>query len=203
MIFQVLTKFIALFALVFITSCVATPSDGPQGANEAQANSSASPKFETITSAENYVLGQGDKISILVFDEPDLSIKSTVSASGIINYSYLGDIQVSGKTPFELEKHIATLLENGYLVNPSVNVSIEEFRPFFIGGEVRSPGSYPYQPGLTLDKAIAIGGGLTDRASLRRAFVSREGAVLTTPEKISLGDPVRPGDTITIQEGFF
>lgn len=152
---------------------------------------------------DNYILDQGDRISILVFDEPDLTIGATVSASGVINYSYLGDLQVAGKTPFELEQHIAQLLQDGYLVNPSVNVSVERFRPFFIGGEVRSPGSYPYQPGLTLDKAIALAGGLTDRASSRRMFIVKSGASVTDQKRVSLGDAVGPGDTVTIREGFF
>jgi len=158
---------------------------------------------QEVVSPDNYVLGQGDRISIQVFDEPDLTLESTVSANGVINYSYLGDLRVSGKTPFELEQEIAIALKNGFLVNPSVNVSVVQFRPFFIGGEVRAPGSYPYQPGLTLDKAIALAGGLTERASQRRMFVVKSGAPATDQTQTSLGDPVGPGDTITIKEGFF
>lgn len=153
--------------------------------------------------SEDYVLGQGDRISILVFDEPDLSITSTVGASGVINYSYLGDLQVSGKTPLDLERQIAKLLSDGYLVNPSVNVSVEQFRPFFIGGEVRNPGSYPYQPGLSLDKAVALAGGLTERASPRRIFIVRAGTSPSDLVKTTLSAPVGPGDIITIKEGFF
>ena len=152
-------------------------------------------------SPDDYILAQGDEISIQVFDEPDLTLDAQVSASGFINYSYLGNIQVVDKTPLQLEQHIAELLRNGYLVNPSVNVSVKQFRPFFIGGEVRSPGSYPYQPGLTLDKAIALAGGLSDRASTRRIYVVRLGG--SDQQKIGLNEPVGPGDTITIQEGFF
>lgn len=165
-----------------------------------QANSA----LEVVSaSADNYILGQGDKISILVFDEPDLTLNATVSASGFINYSYLGNLQVANKTPLELEEEIAELLRNGYLVNPSVNISVLEFRPFFIGGEVRSPGSYPVQPGLTIDKAIALAGGLTDRASIRRIFIVKSGQSSTDKLKGSLSDVVGPGDTINIQEGFF
>ena len=88
------------------------------------------------------------------------------------------------------------------MVNPSVNVSVKEFRPFYIGGEVDSPGSYPYQPGLTLERAIALAGGLSERASTRRMFVVKAGSS-DGQKKITLAEPVGPGDTITIQEGFF
>ena len=160
---------------------------------------------DTVEDADpdGYILGRGDLIGIQVFDEPDLTLDARVSSSGNINYSYLGDVRVSGKTPLELENHISGLLENGFLVNPSVNVSVIEFRPFFIGGEVRSPGSYPFQPGLTLDKAIALAGGLTDRASTRRMFVVKQGGDASDPQKVSLGAAIAPGDTISIREGFF
>ena len=154
-------------------------------------------------SSENYRLGQGDRISIQVFDEPDLTINTQVGAKGSINYSYLGDMQVENKTAEELEKDIVRLLEDGYLVNPSVNVSIVEYRPFFINGEVRQPGSYPYQPGLTLDKAIALAGGLTDRASKRKMFLISAQNPNGKQTKVTLQNKIGPGDIISIQEGFF
>lgn len=151
----------------------------------------------------DYLLGQGDKISIQVFDEPDLTMEALVGASGVINYSYLGDIKVSDKTAQGLEREITELLRDGYLVNPSVNVSITEFRPFFINGEVRSPGGYPYQPGLTLEKAIALAGGLTDRASQRKMFILRAISSDQKQEKAKMQAKIAPGDIITIKEGFF
>lgn len=150
-----------------------------------------------------YVLGNGDEISILVFDESDLSMDAAIGDSGEINYSYLGALTVSGKTPVQLEKEITTALQDGYLVNPSVNVTITQYRPFFINGEVRNPGSYSYQPGLTLDKAIALAGGLTDRASSRRMFVIRAKAADQDKKRIRLSSQVGPGDVIEINEGFF
>jgi len=157
---------------------------------------------EVVSDADNYLLDQGDQISIQVFDEPDLTMQQRVGASGTINYSYLGDLRVSGKTAQQIEREITTMLQNGFLVNPAVNVTVLEYRPFFINGEVRSPGGYPYQPGLTLDKAIALAGGLTDRASTRKMFVQKasdsDGQV-----RASMSTPIAPGDIVSIQEGFF
>jgi len=166
---------------------------------QSPAESPAEPRLVAVSTG-SYQLGEGDQIAIQVFDEPDLTMDALVGASGGINYSYLGDVKVTGKTTTQLEQYITSLLKDGYLVNPSVNVSVKEYRPFYIGGEVRQPGSYPYQPGLTLNKAIALAGGLTDRASSRRIFIS-------TPDgdefRAEQGQSVAPGDTISIKEGFF
>lgn len=167
----------------------------------------ASPAISQVNSVEEaaaaYVLDQGDKISIQVFDEPDLTMTALVGASGVINYSYLGDITVAGKTAQQLEREITALLQDGYLVNPSVNIAIIEFRPFFINGEVRSPGGYAYQPGLTLDKAIALAGGLTDRASQRKMYILKALSDDQKTEKAKMQTKIAPGDIITIKEGFF
>jgi protein involved in polysaccharide export with SLBB domain len=84
-----------------------------------------------------------------------------------------------------------------------VSVSIINYREFYISGEVNSPGGYPFQPGLTLDRAIALAGGLTERASKRRITIIRGGDKRETIEKAALNTTVKPGDTITIDQGFF
>jgi polysaccharide export outer membrane protein len=151
----------------------------------------------------SYRLDTGDKIDIQVFDEPDLTMTAIISQSGFINYSYLGNIEVAGKTPLQLERELTALLKDGYLVNPAVNITISEYRSFFINGEVARPGGYPYQPGLTLDKAIALAGGLTDRASKRRIYVQRANSDDGSRQKINSSQLVSPGDIINVEEGFF
>ena len=202
---RILRSVALVFGASILSSCAATFSEAepaltPSGGVEIPVSADTAP---AASSAAEYRLGEGDQIAIQVFDEPDLTLEATVSSRGGINYSYLGDVRVAGKTPGELEAHVTELLRDGYLINPSVNVSIVEFRPFFIGGEVRSPGSYPYQPGLTLDKAIALAGGLTDRASTRQMFLIKAGQRSDGARKVSLNAAVEPGDTVTIKEGFF
>ncbi len=150
----------------------------------------------------SYTLNTGDKIYIQVFDEQDLTMETRVSSSGVINYSFLGPLQVAGRTSSQLENDISSLLKDGYLVNPSVNVSVVEYRPFFISGEVKRPGGYPFQPGLTLEKAVALAGGLTDRASKRKMYLQNKNNSKNR-SKVSMTNPVSPGDIITIEEGFF
>lgn len=162
------------------------------------------PAFSQESAEGTYRLDTGDRIFIQVFDEQDLTMETRVSSNGVINYSFLGQLQVAGRTSSELENQITNLLQDGYLVNPSVNVSIVEYRPFFINGEVERPGGYPYQPGLTMEKAIALAGGLTDRASKRKMYLQNgESDQKKKRTKVGMGGRVAPGDIITIEEGFF
>lgn len=150
-----------------------------------------------------YVLESGDQIYIQVFDEPDLTMQATVAQSGSINYSYLGTIQVAGQTPEQLTESITAKLRDGYLRNPSVNITVQKYRSFFVDGEVRSPGSYGYEPGLTLAKAVSLAGGMTDRASRRKIFLTREVDGEKKSYRVEMSQSVEPGDIITVREGFF
>ena len=112
-----------------------------------------------------YRLAPGDKVAISVFSEDDLSMNVTLANDGVLKYPFLGDIRVTGLTVPELERTIADGLRGDYLINPEVTVTIQQFRPFFLKGEVNRPGSYEYQPGLTLEKALTLAGGLSPRAA--------------------------------------
>lgn len=88
-------------------------------------------------------------------------------------------------------------------MNPRVSVTIDEYRPFFINGQIERGGSYPYQPGLTVRKAATIAGGFKERASLSKIFVVRDGDATHTPVNVDLDAPIHPGDIITVEESFF
>ncbi|MFV8818160.1 polysaccharide biosynthesis/export family protein [Haliea sp. E17] len=149
-----------------------------------------------------YRLGAGDHITIQVFDEPDLSMNFRLNDSGMVNYPLLGEVLVAGLTVNELEQRITGGLLDGYLVNPDVTVSIEEYRPIFIHGEVKQPGGFPYQPGLTVQKAVALAGGFTERAQRKNFKLQRS----DNPEDDQAVGPdvtVMPGDIITVKRSFF
>lgn len=164
----------------------------------------------SISLSQQYLLGAGDVIDIGVYDEPDLSIQVRIDLSGSISYPLLGDVRIAGLTPKEVENKLLAGLKGPYLVDPSVTVSISEYRPFYVTGEVSKPGSYAFHPGLTVDKAISIAGGFTDRASRRRIFVIHDGSAVRSGDVVSnektqvrLSDVVRPGDVITIEQSIF
>lgn len=150
-----------------------------------------------------YKLGTGDVISIRVFNEPDLSMERVrMTEAGSIQYVILGEINIAGLTTREVETLVENKLLDGYLRNPKVTVSVDEYRPYYIGGEVVKRGSYPYVPGMTVLKAITIAGGFAPRASRSKIFLSPEG-MPEDKRKVSEDDPIAPGDIITVEESFF
>jgi protein involved in polysaccharide export with SLBB domain len=151
-----------------------------------------------------YRLGTGDIISINVFGEDDLKRENVrLTDAGTIYYPVLGEILVRGKTVGEVERIITEGLRGRYLVNPRVAITIEQYRPFFINGQVANSGSFPYQPGLTIRKAVSIAGGFKERASMSKIFIVRDGDASNSSVKVDLNAPVYPGDTITVEESFF
>jgi len=155
-------------------------------------------------SASSYRLGSGDVISIQVLGEEDLKrerIRLTDAAT--ISYPILGEIRLLGKTQSELETLITSGLKGRYLVNPQVTVTINEYRNFFIIGQVEKPGGYPFIPGLTVRKAISLAGGFKERASKEKIFVIRDDDRSQTPKRVDQNAVVNPGDIITVEESFF
>jgi polysaccharide export outer membrane protein len=153
---------------------------------------------------ESYQLAAGDVIRISVFGEEDLSFdKVRLSDAGTFAYPFFDQIQARGKTPAQVEKLLTSLLIGDYLINPRVSVSIIEYRDFFVNGEVRSPGGYAYKPGLTLRKAVALAGGLTDRASKSKIYLIRERGGKKVKYRAEMETQINPGDIITVEQSFF
>ena len=168
--------------------------------------------FVAEAGGSQYRLGAGDMIEISVYDEPDLSLEVRIGLSGKISFPLLGDVEVAGFSPKEVEQHLLERLKGPYLVDPSVTVAIVEYRPFYVTGEVEKPGSYAFHPGLTVDKAISVAGGFTERASKSKIYVIHDGTErsgageldgASEREKVKLYDVVQPGDVITVEQSFF
>jgi polysaccharide export outer membrane protein len=167
-----------------------------------------------LADSSQYRLGAGDVIQISVYDEPDLSLDVRIGLSGDISFPLLGDVTVAGLSPKELELNLVKRLKGPYLLDPSVTVSIVEYRPFYVTGEVEKPGNYAFHPGLTVDKAISIAGGFTERASKGKIFVmhdqspyesvgERQQQSSKKKKALKLYDVVQPGDVITVEQSFF
>jgi len=151
-----------------------------------------------------YKLGSGDVISVNVFGEPDLSVKQLrLTDAGTFSYPFIGEVQARGHTAAEIEQLLVSKLKGDYLINPRVSVSVLEYRSFYISGEVKTPGGYPFQPGLTLRRAVALAGGFTERASENKITIVRDANPEQGKEKANLDAVIKPGDTITVAEGFF
>lgn len=151
----------------------------------------------------NYLLGPGDTIGISVYDEKELSVdKARLTDAGTVSVPMLGEVKAVGSTLSELEVRITSDLKK-YLVSPKVTVSIQQYRDFFVSGQVYKPGNFPFQPGLTVAKAVAVAGGFKDRASQSHVAIIHEKDPTHTRIKADLGTLVMPGDIITVEESFF
>ena len=158
----------------------------------------------TFSQAEGaYKVSADDSLTIIVFGESDLSFSGIrVGTDGKLSFPLIGDIQVTGLTTNQIQQEIETLLLDGYFKHPRVTVSIKEYRSIFIYGEVRRPGAYPYQKGLTVEKAAVLAGGLTARASEEKITLTHEKKGANNI-KATMKSELLPGDIITIKESFF
>ncbi|GAB2649320.1 polysaccharide biosynthesis/export family protein [Vibrio panuliri] len=158
--------------------------------------------FKALAFQDTYIIGAGDKIQISVYGEEELSIEELyINNSGKFEYPYLGELVAINKTPEQLKNEITNGLRGDYLISPKVRVSITEFRSIYVNGEVKKPGGYEYQPGLTVDKAIALAGGFTDRAARSKISISQAGS--ESKNRVKLSSKVLPGDIIVIEQSFF
>jgi polysaccharide export outer membrane protein len=157
---------------------------------------------EVVDQADGpYLLDTGDKLRIFIYGHPNLSRLYTVDHQGMVSVPLIGDVPARGRTSRGLARAIAGRLGAQYVKEPQVTADIAQNRPFFILGEVRNAGQFPYVSGMTVQEAVAIAGGYGDRASERRVQITRRhsGGII---EKMDVPPDyvVQPGDTIYVYE---
>lgn len=175
---------------------------GPLSGAAAQPTEAIAPAEAQQSAGEAYRLGAGDKLRITVYKEEEISGEYEVDNSGNVSLKLVGAVPAIGRTLPELVKIIETKLRDGYLLDPRVAIDVLNYRPFYVLGEVNTPGSYPYVAGVTVLKAIALAGGYTFRARTNRIELIRA----SDPDKPILVDQntmLLPGDIIRVKERFF
>jgi polysaccharide export outer membrane protein len=155
-------------------------------------------------SAGPYVLGPNDQLRIQVYDEATISGDYTIDGAGFLAIPVAGRVRAMGLTSAQLERQIAAKLNSGGMLKDArVTVQISGYAPFYIRGEVKKPGEFPYKPGLTVGDAIALAGGYTYRADESKAYVRAAGKGVEVTRTLHVDPPVAPGDNIRIPERFF
>ncbi len=158
----------------------------------------------TLETGVEYKLGPGDKVRINVFNDESLSGEFMVSNSGMVVLPLIGEVKAGGLTPAGLLTALTEQISSVRLVrDPRITIDVIEYRPFYILGEVNSPGKYPYGIGLTVTKAVATAGGFTYRADERVAYLTREGQTTETAIPITAATRINPGDTLRIAQRIF
>lgn len=161
----------------------------------------ASQATKTLLPATNYHLGGGDTIRVHVYGVENLDQTFNIPPDGVIRFPYLGNMKVAGKTINQVENTIINGLKGKYVLNPMVSVNVIQYRSFYVFGEVETPSHYQYEPGMTVQKAIALAGGFTDRAERDGIDVRLANNKLI--KNVSMTSAVNPGDTVIVAQSFF
>jgi len=150
-----------------------------------------------------YRLDAGDRLRVVVYGQEGLTNSYAVDAGGNITMPMIGAVNARGCTPAELALAIAARLRGGFIREPFVAAEVEQYRPFFILGEVAAPGQYPYVPNLTAEAAVAIAGGYTPRARKSAFKLTRNAEMGAITSVVPPTVALLPGDTLVIGERWF
>jgi len=158
-----------------------------------------------------YLKGNVKKPGVHTYTEGMTVEQAIALAGGIIEGSTLTEVSLTrdGADPIGVDlpyKIMPGDILNLATVEEKKETVVQESGDFiYLYGEVKQPGSFRYREGLTVEKAIALAGGFGPRASKRKIDISRdvEGEGSKKIKKVSLTDPVLPGDVITVGESWF
>ncbi len=179
-----------------------TPSPLPPPGQSVRAPAGATPGAP-VPLHDSYRLDSGDELRIVVFGQQNLSRVYSVDGSGYISMPLLGSVKARGLTTRQLAAVITQQLGAEYVKNPKVSVEVQTYRPFYILGEVQSAGQYPFVSGMTVENAVAIAQGYTERANERKVRLTRRFDSVMSTVIVPSDYPVQPGDTIYVLERLF
>lgn len=114
---------------------------------------------------DEYVVGPGDVLNIQVWDNNDLNRTVEISQEGALTFPFIGKVDISDLSIFQIERLLTQKLSEGYLVAPQVSISVSEYRnqKVFLFGEVANPGSYILKHRNHLLELISEAGGFTEQ----------------------------------------
>lgn len=131
-----------------------------------------------------YRVAAGDRISIVVFGQAELSGEVMIDGANTVTVPLIGPISVRGLSVAEIQQRIGQRLSEGYLNKPIVSVRLTEPRPIYVVGDVKTPGSYAFRHGVSVMAAVALSGGFIvsegqAQAVLRVEFLQADERVRT------------------------
>ncbi len=168
----------------------------------------------TAQDRADYPLGTGDVIRIQVFQNPDLTIETRISESGVFTYPLIGEVSVRGMTLLQVEKKIANALQSGGFVRqPQVNIALVQIRGNLVSilGQVNRPGRFPLETtNIKLSDMLATAGGIISTSGDDTVIVTgqRDGKpfrkLIDIPSIYLLDKPqedivLMSGDTVYVQ----
>ncbi len=160
---------------------------------------------QAINNVPQYRLGSGDRLSVVFFGKHvgDLSGEYEIDGAGLIPMPLVGSIRLGGMTVAEAEAAIKAAYQPDYVRDPRLSIQVLNYRPFYIMGQVNSPGSYPYVNGITVLEAVVIAGGFTKRAKESEMRIIRGTDATRTKEDATPETIILPGDVIEVPQRYF
>jgi polysaccharide export outer membrane protein len=157
---------------------------------------------------ESLLIGPGDLIQVDVLDTPEMEQQVRVTDGGSAPLAYVGNVQVSGKTPAAAADAIRLLLiSKNVMKHPQVTVRVQEYstQDVSVLGQVRTPGAYPLTTPQPVLRVLSLAGGVTEIAD-RQVTVKRHGSseqltytLSNDPQKMSTDMVmVNPGDIVMV-----
>ena len=177
--------------------------DEPQAEEYIQLSSAPMTVEAAPDVGETYLLDAGDRVRVFVYGQPNLTRTYPVDGAGFISMPLIGSVKARGLTTYDLGANITSLLGIDYVRDPQVAVEVVNYRPVFVIGEVRNAGQFGFQPGMTVETAVAVAGGYGPRADQRSFVITRTIDGIPAEIEASPFERVRPGDTIRVTERFF
>jgi polysaccharide export outer membrane protein len=154
--------------------------------------------------AQEYRLAPGDELRVFVYGLDAINNTYSVNDSGQLSLPLIEGVPANGKTVPELEQAIAAkLVERQIVQRPNVNVQPMKMRPFYILGEVKSPGEYAYRPGMSVVSAVSAAGGYTFRADQANVSITRKVNGRAVTGRAGASSLILPGDDIRVHEKWF
>lgn len=143
-----------------------------------------------------FKIGAKDLLEIRVFGLDALNTTVRVSEDGMITLPLLGEVNVEGMTKSDIERKLASLLEEKYLQNPQVTVFIKEYQSKLVSvlGAVEKPGPLQLLGRQTLLQILSQAGGLTKDAGNDIIIIRQLADGTSTSIKISIEDLILKGD---------
>lgn len=161
---------------------------------------------QTVTGQQiSNIIGVGDTVKIDVFDQPALTGQYEVAADGTISLPLLRVVEIGGLTPeLAADKIAMKLVEEGYLVNPKVTLSLSQVQTVMVLGEVMTGGEYAFRDGMTVLDLVAKSGGFTYRANQSDFDIVRKNQNgLDQVIDGYLSTRIKPGDLVRVRERYF
>jgi len=150
----------------------------------------------------NYLLGTGDSIKIIMYGINDSEIELVIDREGNINFPELGSISLAGMTFLEATKHIKDRVAKQMIGN-EISISIGRLKTInvFMAGEAMIPGAYAVSGLSTVSQLLFVSGGITDIGSLRNIEIRRSNKLITTFDLYDLLMKGIAKDDIRLQSG--